>query len=192
MRQTDFFFISHHHSVPVDIDVDVTSMVDNESLSSVVIRKAPSMLSLPISSVSLHPPLFPLIAESSILTFRDLASEVVISTEIKRYMHDLTVFLRMHRAIESGCVTARSAREFEVLVKLLAVIHGMDFVTPALVRLAVYKVFSHRLRVIGKGKAERERSVGYGSDVKSVGRYLEGVEEEMVVTDVVDSVKAPL
>lgn len=146
----------------------------------------------PFSSSSRHPPPFPLIAEFSILTLRELTGDVVISTEIKRYMHDLVIFLRMHRAIESGCVTARSTKEFEVLVKLLAVIHGKDFVTPAMVSLAMFKLFNHRLRVIGKEKADRERSVGYGSDVTAVGRYLEGVNEEMVVEDVVDSVRAPL
>ena len=74
--------------------------------------------------------------------------------------------------------------------RCLAVIHGLDFATPALVTLALFKVYNHRLEILEK--AERERSVLYGSDKETVARYLKGIEPEMVVSDVVENVRAPL
>lgn len=39
-----------------------------------------------------------------------------MSTEIKRYMMDIVVFLRMHRAVAGG-VSAKATKDFEFLVR---------------------------------------------------------------------------
>ncbi|TGZ84332.1 hypothetical protein EX30DRAFT_104339 [Ascodesmis nigricans] len=172
----DFFFISYHYT-PITEDVDD----DGSSFASVVIRKSPSS----VSDIQL-----PSIDPDTIALFRNHAEKVNISTEIKRYMHDLIACIRMHRAVRSGCVWSRATQDFEVLVRCLAVIHGLDFVTPALVTLAISKIYNHRLEIIQRPKLER--SVLYGSGTGTVGQYLERITPEMVVDDAVKSVRVPL
>ena len=45
-----------------------------------------------------------------------LAGAAHVSTEIKRYMMDIVVFLRMHRAVAGG-ISAKATKDFEYLVK---------------------------------------------------------------------------
>jgi hypothetical protein len=47
---------------------------------------------------------------------REFAADVSISTEIRRYLLDIVVFLRMHRAVRGG-MTAQATSDFELLVK---------------------------------------------------------------------------
>jgi MoxR-like ATPase len=74
--------------------------------------------------------------------------------------------------------------------RCLAPLHNLDFVTPALVSLAAFKIYSHRLELAQK--AEDERSVMWGSSPAAVEAYLRQIDAEAVIEEVLSSVKAPL
>ena len=114
--------------------------------------------------------------------------DVAINTEITRYMHDIVTFLRMHRAVAGG-MSPRGTKHLELFAKCLAVLHGLDFVTPSIVALAARKVYRHRLQLINPSN---ERSLQYGSSVDAVAMYLEGVTAETVIEDVLSEVEVPL
>ncbi|KAI5819546.1 hypothetical protein BZA77DRAFT_385204 [Pyronema omphalodes] len=185
------FFISHHHEY--DDEFDITNPVpsdteSSDSFASVVIRKHP-----PSPPCTPGFPIFTLgrnfIPGSVVDTLRALAQDVVMDTEIRRYLLDIIVFLRMHRAVKGGVVATGTA-DLEWLAKCLAPMHALDFVTPALVALAVFKVYNHRIELVQR--TEDERSILWGSDPKEVEAYLKQVEVETVIEDVLASVKAPL
>jgi MoxR-like ATPase len=145
--------------------------------------------------------------QAVINSISEYANDVTISTEVKRYLLDIVVFLRMHRAVAGG-VSPQATKDFELLVKFvyltlsyrlvltcriprcLAPLHNLDFATPALVSLAVFKVYSHRIALVRK--AEEERSTLWGSSRRAVEEYLRLVDVETVVEEVLAGVKAPL
>lgn len=197
------FFISHYHSFDPE-EKTLTQEVkealgmeesDVDSLASVVVRKAsPSTPVIPLSHhrhpFQIYPPLGGVLVPCGVITqLKSLTTDVKISTEVKRYMMDIVVFLRMHRAVFKG-VSARATRNFELFVKCLAPLHGLDFVTPALVSLAVFKVYTHRIEIVRK--AEDERSVNWGSRPEAVEMYLRQMDVESVIEDVLDNVAPPL
>jgi hypothetical protein len=73
--------------------------------------------------------------------------------------------------------------------RYLAALHGLDFVTPSLVALAVKKVFPHRITI---ASPERERSMQFGSDITAVKHYLEGLTPELAIESVLAKVDCPL
>lgn len=201
--QREQFFISHHHSLHADDpdadDADAgtrptSSSSDSSaaSFASVVIRKqapTPSLQPSPFPFYAPAPAPTTVIPHAVVARARAFAAEVSISTEIRRYMLDIVLFLRMHRAVATGSVSALATLQFEALVRCLAPLHDFDFATPALVGLAVFKVYAHKVELVG---ADGERSLMYGSDRVEVERYLEQVDVEAVIEDVLASVKAPL
>lgn len=89
---------------------------DADSLASVVIRKySPS---IPPPQIPSFPFIFrrTQIPHGVIDSIRALAADVSISTEVGRYLLDIVVFLRMHRAVKGG-VSAQGTVDFELLVK---------------------------------------------------------------------------
>ena len=113
---------------------------------------------------------------------------VNMSVEIERYVQDVVVFLRMHRAVTAG-VSPQATRDLELLLKCLAALHGLAYVTPSLVALAVPKVYKHRLILTAP---EDERSLQYGSDLRAIKAYLKGVSPSTVIEDVLDAVEVPV
>ena len=103
-------------------------------------------------------------------------------------MQNIIIFLRMHRAVAAG-VTPEASSAFELLIRCLAPLHGLSFVTPSLVALAVPKAFKHRLVLV---TPEDEWSLQYGSDIRAVASYLEGLTPEMIIQDVLGTVEAPV
>lgn len=101
---------------------------------------------------------------------------------------NLVTHLRIHRAVSAG-VTPAATRHFDRLIRCLAPLHGIDYVTPALVALAARKVYLHRVEV---ARVEEERSLQWGGDVRAVEALLEGVGPEDVIEDVLSTVTAPL
>lgn len=95
-----------------------------DSLASVVVRKPATPQPQPQSQLQpqLQPQLLPLVRGRAFVPLavvddiRTRAGEVAISSDIRRYLLDIVVFLRMHRAVKSG-VTAQATIDFEVLVK---------------------------------------------------------------------------
>ncbi|KAK5167639.1 uncharacterized protein LTR77_007338 [Saxophila tyrrhenica] len=130
----------------------------------------------------------PSITPDSIDALRTLTSEVYLSPELAAYLHNVVVFMRSSRYI-SGGVTATATRQLRAISKLLAPLHGLDYVPPSLVTLAAHKIYPHRLRL---ATAQTERSLQWGSDPEAVKRLLEGVTVEDAIEDVLASVETPL
>ena len=127
-----------------------------------------------------------------------------MSIDVRRYLQDLVIFLRMHRAVDSG-VSPRATLHFELLARYgrnppavatahssdrcVTSLHGQPYVTPALVALAAKKVYPHRIVIT---KPEDERSMQWGSKIDAVVAALRGVTPESVIDDVLDKVDVPL
>ncbi|KAL2826507.1 hypothetical protein BDW59DRAFT_145280 [Aspergillus cavernicola] len=117
----------------------------------------------------------------------EAGKRVRVTAELVRYHQDIVVFLRLSRAVAGG-ISARSNIQFTKLTKLLAVIHGIDYLTPSIVALAAQKVFRHRIVV---AKPEDDRSLQYGSDLKAVARVLEYATPDTILESVL-TLEAPL
>jgi len=116
------------------------------------------------------------------------ANSTTISVEVKRYLHDVLIFLRRHRAVAGG-VTPLATKHFDLLARLLAPLHDLDFVTPSLVQLAARKIYRHRILIISP---ENERSLQYGSDLAAVEVLLKDVSSETVLDEVLAMIEVPL
>lgn len=108
--------------------------------------------------------------------------------EVAGYLYNVVVFMRLHRYIAGG-VTALATRQLRNNAQALAILHGLNFVTPSLVDLAVRKTYPHRLIL---ATAETERSLQWGSDSSVVAKLLEGVTAETAIETVLESVETPL
>ncbi|KAG6013499.1 hypothetical protein E4U54_006643 [Claviceps lovelessii] len=97
-------------------------------------------------------------------------------------------FLRIHRAVQDG-ITPAATKHFTKLMRCLATMHSLDYVTPALVGLAAKKTYLHRIRITAP---ENERSMQWGSDVRAVAALLDQVGPEQVIDDVLNTVAAPI
>ncbi|KAF1970649.1 hypothetical protein BU23DRAFT_581979 [Bimuria novae-zelandiae CBS 107.79] len=118
----------------------------------------------------------------------DLVAKVRISTEVRAYLHNIVVFMRLHRAVGGG-ISAMATRHFSLLSHALAPLHGLSYITPALVALAARKIYPHRIQITSP---ENERSMQWGSSLDAVKAVLEGVTPDDVVEEVLQSVEVPL
>ncbi|KAI1473593.1 hypothetical protein F4774DRAFT_403961 [Daldinia eschscholtzii] len=134
---------------------------------------------------------FPSITESDIATLALQARQVNQDVEVLRYQMNIVSFIRMHRAVApgGGGATPLATKHLDQLAKCLAALHGLDFVTPSLVALAVKKIYPHRIRIAAPGQ---ERSMQWGSDLSAIEALLEGMDAEYVIEDVLSIVEAPL
>ncbi|UKZ70504.1 uncharacterized protein TrAtP1_011483 [Trichoderma atroviride] len=180
----DFFSIAHWHNpddgyVNLDESDGRNSGPDDETASTEsVVKKA----------VDDATPSTTLISDIDISQLAKLSQEVQIDIDILRYQMNIVSFLRMHRAVDGG-ITPAATKHLHQLVKSLAPLHKLDYVTPALIGLAVRKVYLHRIRII---EPEKERSMQWGSQLEAVEALLEGVGPEEVVEEVLEMVTAPL
>ena len=94
----------------------------------------------------------------------------------------------MHRAV-GGVISPRATQHFNLLVKCLAPLNGLDFVTPSLVSLAARKIYPHRIAITS---AANERSMQYGSDITAISNVLEGITPEHIIDSVLEEVDVPL
>jgi MoxR-like ATPase len=117
-----------------------------------------------------------------------LSQQVHVDVDITRYQMNIISFIRMHRAVLSGA-SPTATKHLDQLMRCLAPLHGLDFVTPALVRLAAKKVYLHRIRITSPAN---ERSVQWGSQLEVVEDMLEGIGPEEVIDDVIELVTAPV
>lgn len=198
----DFFSVAHWHNPEdgyVNLDeAENRNKDDDETASTESVVKKASNDTTPstalISDIVSHSrkPL-----SSSILIYRQpqeisqlakLSQEVQIDVDILRYQMNIISFLRMHRAVAGG-ITPAATKHLHQLVKSLAPLHKLDFVTPALIGLAVRKVYLHRIRIT---EPEKERSMQWGSQLEAVEALLEDVGPEEVMEEVLEMVTAPL
>ncbi|KAF2083986.1 hypothetical protein K490DRAFT_69249 [Saccharata proteae CBS 121410] len=183
------FFISHYHQEEDGLP-NVEELKgsphpgdDAASISSVV---RPS-LGLADASPKAHagPPLF---SHGDIDELIKLVSEVRMSSEVRAYLHNIVVFLRLHRAVAGG-ISAFATRHFVTLAKSLAPLHGTTYVAPSLVALAARKIYPHRIVITAP---ENERSMQWGSSLDAVKEALEGITVEDIIEDVLQQVEVPL
>lgn len=171
-------FISHFHD-PDDGYPNLDEQEkDTESISSIV-RK---------NSDLLEPSSDPVFTAFDIEALRHRADDISINTEITRYIMTVIAFLRLHRAVLGG-ISPLATEHCNKLVKSLAPLHGLPYVTPSLVALAVKKIYPHRIHI---APPEKERSVQWGSNIDTVAAALEGIGPEAVIDDVLSSVEVPL
>ncbi|KAH8891354.1 hypothetical protein GQ53DRAFT_746872 [Thozetella sp. PMI_491] len=129
----------------------------------------------------------PAFTEGDIACLAQLGRQVHVEIDVLRYQMNIISFLRMHRAVGGG-VTPTATKHFEQLMKNLAPLHGLDYVTPSLVGLAAKKIYLHRLKIVAP---EKERSMQWGSELAAVEAILDGVGPEDVIEDVLSMVGAP-
>ncbi|KAL2048159.1 hypothetical protein N7G274_000070 [Stereocaulon virgatum] len=180
----DHVFISHYHDQEDGFanleELSEETEDDRASLSSVLHRSE-----MPNSLFANQRAFF---SQEEVRTLIDLSQTVSVSAEVKAYLQNIVTFLRMHRAVGGG-ISPRATQHFDLLVKCLAPLHGLAFVTPSLVSLATRKIYPHRIKIIS---AENDRSMQYGSDLAAVASILDGLRPEDVIDDVLQQVEAPL
>jgi len=93
----------------------------------------------------------------------------------------------MHRAVAGG-ISPRATQHFNLLVRCLAPLHGLEFISPPLVSLAARKIYPHRITI---SAAEDERSMQYGSELAAVSAMLEGITPAQLIESVLEEVEVP-
>lgn len=161
----------------------IASIVKRGSRASGSLLRSPTSLST--ATVAATPPTF---STSDVSTLRQLTLRVSVDIDVTRYQMNIVSFLRMHRAVGGG-ISPQATRHFEMLMKSLAPLHGLDYVTPALVCLAARKVYLHRIKIV---EPARERSMQWGSELGAIETLLEGWGPEEVVEEVLQMVDAPV
>jgi hypothetical protein len=179
----DFFYVAHWHDPEdgfVNLDeADDGADAETASTGSVVMKKG-AALSSPVTEA--------LISEVEISHLAKLSQQVHIDVDVVRYQMNIISFLRMHRAVAGG-ITPTATKHFDQLVRCLAPLHSLSYVTPSLVGVAAKKIYLHRIRI---ADAAHERSMQWGSRLEAVEAILEGVGPEEVVEDVLAMVTAPV
>ncbi|KAM3518460.1 hypothetical protein NHJ13051_008166 [Beauveria bassiana] len=129
-----------------------------------------------------------LISKDDIICLREKGQKVKVDMDILRYQMNIVSFLRMHRAVDQG-ITPAATKHFGQLMRNLAPLHRLDFVTPALVGLAARKVYLHRIRIT---EPHKERSMQWGSSLEAVEALLQDMGPEEVLDEVMTMVTAPV
>lgn len=130
----------------------------------------------------------PVLSRDDISGLQSLVHDVTLTAEVSAYLHNIVILMRNSRYVKGG-VTAAATRNLHSISKALAPLHGLDFVPPSLVALAVRKIYPHRLVL---ATVENERSLQWGSDPEAVRQLLEGVTIEDVIEDVLGTVGPPM
>ncbi|KAH5423342.1 hypothetical protein HBI23_198890 [Parastagonospora nodorum] len=186
MHLNDQFFISHRHqdedALPNLEDLAAEEMVqpDNASTSSVV-HTPPFVQAKRLPQIALF-------SNEDLLQLTSRMVDVKISSEVRAYLHNIVVFMRLHRAVAGG-ISAMATKHFNTLAHALAPLHGLTYVSPSLVALAARKIYPHRILIT---EPEDERSMQWGSSLEAVKAVLDGVTEEDVIEEVLQSVEVPL
>lgn len=133
----------------------------------------------------------PILKEADIAHLSQQTAHVRCDIEVTRYQMNIIAFMRMHRAVAGGGggISPFATKHFDQLIKSLAPLHGVDYVTPSLVALATKKIYMHRIEIVKD--ATKERSVQWGGDLGAIEALLEGVGPEEVIDDVLGMVGVP-
>ncbi|KAG9200552.1 hypothetical protein G6514_006894 [Epicoccum nigrum] len=186
MHLNDQFFISHKHYYEDGLpNIEEQhgkekDLGDDQSTSSVI--HTPPLA--PLKSTSRAT----LFSADDLTTFTKRISNVKISSEVRAYLHNIVVFMRLHRAVAGG-ISAMATRHFNSLAYALAPLHGLDYISPSMVALAARKIYPHRIVITAP---ENERSLQWGSSLEAVKAVLDGVTADDVVEEVLESVEVPL
>ncbi|KAJ4331407.1 hypothetical protein N0V87_009197 [Didymella glomerata] len=186
MHLNDQFFMSHKHYFEDGLpnleeqQENARVLEDDESTSSVI--RTPPFVSAKVK------PQAALFSAEDLTTFSARMSKVKISSEVRAFLHNIVVFMRLHRAV-SGGISALATRHFNTLAYALAPLHGLDYISPSMVALAARKIYPHRVAIT---TPETERSLQWGSSLEAVKAVLDGVTADDVVEEVLQSVEVPL
>ncbi|KAF1921295.1 hypothetical protein BDU57DRAFT_435431 [Ampelomyces quisqualis] len=186
LHLNDQFFISHKHrgedGLPnlEDLAAKDTETADDASTSSVVHTPAHAHAKRQLQGMLFSP------EDLAQLTWR--MADVKISSEVRAYLHNIVVFMRLHRAVAGG-ISAMATRHFNALAHALAPLHSLDYISPSLIALAARKIYPHRIVITAP---ENERSMQWGSSLEAVKAVLDGVTAEDVIEEVLQSVEVPL
>ncbi|KAH6642260.1 hypothetical protein C7974DRAFT_98312 [Boeremia exigua] len=186
MHLNDQFFISHKHyfedGLPNLEEQHGKGHIleDDRSISSIV-RTPPLGLTKSMPQKALF-------AAEDLTSFTTRMSDVKISSEVRAYLHNISVFMRLHRAVAGG-ISALATQHFNTLACALAPLHGLDYISPSMVALAARKIYPHRIVITAP---ENERSLQWGSSLEAVKAILDGVTADDVVEEVLQSVEVPL
>ncbi|KAK1831550.1 hypothetical protein QBC39DRAFT_425927 [Podospora conica] len=188
----DFFYLSHWHDPEDGFDyLEEWAAEDDRADSSYVggggVIDEDDDGASTISSTSLSVPRPAVIGEADVALLAQLARQVSVDVDVSRYQMNIVSFLRTHRAVDGG-ITPTATKHFEQLMRSLAPLHGFDYVTPSLVGMAARKIYLHRIRIV---RAEKERSMQWGSELEAIEAVLEGVGAEDVIEDVLGMVAVP-
>lgn len=186
MHLNDQIFISHRHRAEdglpnVEQLMEKASVPDDEASTSSVIWTPPKKLAEGKSAAALF-------TSDDLNVLASRIAEVKISSEIRGHLHNIIVFMRLHRAVAGG-ISAMATRHLNTLTQVLAPLHSLDYVSPSLVALAARKVYPHRITIT---KPENERSMQWGSSLEAVKAVLEGVTVDDIIEEVLQSVEVPL
>ncbi|KAM7209165.1 hypothetical protein V8F20_000503 [Naviculisporaceae sp. PSN 640] len=176
----DFFYISHWHDPDEDGFPNLDGEYDGDNYNYYDVEPSPPL-----------PPAPPVLKETDIAHLSQQTAHVKCDIEVTRYQMNITAFLRMHRAVVGGGggITPFATKHFDQLIKSLAPLHGVDYVTPSLVALATKKIYMHRIEIVQD--ATRERSIQWGGEIGAIEALLEGVGPEEVINDVLGMVAVP-
>ncbi|PBP27461.1 hypothetical protein BUE80_DR001714 [Diplocarpon rosae] len=166
----EYMFMSHFHD-PEDGFPNLEDIYEDRDSVSSVVKKSPR---------EVEESLRPTITANDVERLSVLADNVTVSVELKRYQQDIISYLRAHRAVASG-ISAVASQHLEKLMKCLAPLHGLTYVTPSLVALATRKIYPHRIHIV---EPKNERSMQWGSDLDAISALLEDVGAEDVIEDV--------
>ncbi|OHE95928.1 hypothetical protein CORC01_08780 [Colletotrichum orchidophilum] len=185
LHLNDYFFIAHWHDpddgfANLDEAYEGTNDAETASTESVV-KKSINEEAMAVSED-------PLLSEGDIASLAKLSREVQVNVDVLRYQMNIVTYMRMHRAVAGG-IEPVATKHLDQLLRCLAPLHRLNFVTPALVHLAIRKVYLHRIRIV---HAKQERSMQWGSQLEAIESILEGVGAEDVIEDVISMVAAPL
>ena len=126
-QQDDQFFISHKHQADdglpnLEESHDKEPVSEDDASTSSVVRSSPYMFEKRKPSLMFSQEVLILDMSVNMQTnssqeiskLTALAAEVRISSEVRAYLHNIVVFMRLHRAVAGG-ISAMATRHFNTL-----------------------------------------------------------------------------
>lgn len=124
----------------------------------------------------------------NLLDLSNSINKIVIVPEVSRYIYDIIVFARTHRAVDTGVPTS-TIKEMELYSKGICVLFNRNFVIPSIVKLSARRLLPFKIRIISK---DNEPSLQWGSDPDIVDAFIRRVTPELVIEDVLSKVMPPV
>lgn len=119
---------------------------------------------------------------------REKILKIAIVPEIRRYIHDILIFVRNHRMVTQGIPT-RFVKDIGLMVRCIGYINGYQYITPYLVKIASRKIFPIKINLVNY---DREMSLNWGSDIALTKAFVEKWDADLVLENVLSTVKPPL
>jgi hypothetical protein len=94
-------------------------MSEDDASTSSVVRSSPYMLEKRTGSSLIF-------SQEEITKLTSLTAEVKISSELRAYLHNIVVFMRLHRAVAGG-ISALATRHFNMLAQY-ALFYSLFFI----------------------------------------------------------------